>query len=184
MRSEIKPDKGESTIFTLPSRQITVPVLKQREIRIRDARNYRLVTAIEVLSPSNKTPSGSSVHVNKLRNYWNGSVNTIDIDLLRGGSFPYEDVFQLYPEDKPAADYHVLSVIPEGNSSVWDFGVLDELPTIPVPLIYFDQPLVLDLQKAFDELYVYSTYPRRSAKELERLQPELKEKNWRFYGKV
>lgn len=171
-------DKGNSGVATLtpPSRQVTMPLPKQRELRIRDVRNQRLVTAIEVLSPSNKKGLGSTRHAFKLQSYWNASVSTVDIDLLRGGEYPYaNEELQLKPADDAITDYRIISVIPEGPASVWEFGMLDQLPTIPIPLNPLDRPVVLDLQRAFTELYAYSTYPKRRVEELEGLRPAFAE---------
>jgi hypothetical protein len=162
---------GSVATLTPPSRQVTMPMPKQRELRIRDVRNQRLVTAIEVLSPSNKKGLGSTRHALKLQSYWDASVSTVDIDLLRRGDYPYaNEELQLKPTDEAVTDYRIISVIPEGPASVWEFGVLDQLPTIPIPLNPLDRPVVLNLQHAFTELYAYSTYPKRKVEELEGLR--------------
>ena len=151
-----------------------MPIPKQREIRIRDSRNQRLVTAIEVLSPSNKRSPGSYSHAYKLTGYWNASVNTVDIDLLRGGHHPYANrELQLQPKNSAEATYRVVSVTPPGDSAVWEFSLTDQLPTIPIPLLIYDKPIVLNLQRAFTDLYAYSTYPRREATELDQIRPAL-----------
>ena len=62
---------------------------------------------------------------------------------------------------------------PEGKITVWDIGLLEVLPRVPVPLRYPDAPIVLDLQRAFGELYAYSTYPKRDAAQLESVRPPL-----------
>ena len=167
-------DEGDT--LTAPSRSSLMSVPKQREIRIRDGRNRRLVTAIEVLSPSNKRLPGSATHATKLRTYWSGSVNTVDIDLLRGGHYPYgNEELQLWSEDGPTTPYRIVSVIPEGRSSVWDIELTDRLPTIPIPLISSDDPIVLNLQRAFEEVYTYSTFPERRMEDLDGLRPPLRE---------
>lgn len=119
---------------------------------------------------------GNTRHAFKLESYWNASVSTVDIDLLRGGDYPYaNEELQLKPADDAITDYRIISVIPEGPASVWEFGVLDQLPTIPIPLNPLDRPVVLDLQRAFTELYAYSAYPKRKVAELEGLRPALAE---------
>ncbi|WP_139211759.1 DUF4058 family protein [Neolewinella agarilytica] len=69
----------------------------------------------------------------------------------------------------------MANVAQPGPASVWEFGVQDQLPTIPIPLNPLDRPVVLDLQRAFTELYAYSTYPKRRVEELEMLRPALAE---------
>ena len=57
------------------------------EIYVRTEGGRRLVTSIEVLSPSNKTPGdkGRDLFLRKQKELLSGKVNLVDIDLLRGG---------------------------------------------------------------------------------------------------
>ena len=59
----------------------------QRHLEIIDPTNgHRVVTAIEVLSPANKTTeSGRRLYRNKQRSYIQGRVNLVEIDLIRAG---------------------------------------------------------------------------------------------------
>ena len=54
-------------------------------IEIRDAKNHRLVTAIEVLSPSNKRGHGRREYVSKRRRILVSSAHLMEIDLLHEG---------------------------------------------------------------------------------------------------
>ena len=172
---------AETSTLTLaaPSRHImSAPSPKQRELRIRDTRNNRLVTAIEVLSPSNKYGDGWVNHRRKVEAYREGQVNVIDIDLLRGGGYSFGIVgsgWYAPEEDGHREAYCVALYTPEGKISVWDIALTDELPRVPVPLTPPDEPVALDLQRAFTELYAYSTYPQREAESLEKISPPLSE---------
>ena len=68
-----------------------------------------------------------------------------------------------------------MQVRPDDELLVWEIGLTDPLPTIPIPLSYPDPPVVLNLQWAFTELYAYSTYPPRRVEELATVRPALTE---------
>ena len=57
----------------------------QRWLEIRDVDNH-LVTVIELLSPSNKTPGASANLARRHEQLIYGGVNVVEIDLIRGGS--------------------------------------------------------------------------------------------------
>ena len=172
---------GAPTVATLtePTREIVADwAPKQRELRIRDTRDNRLVTAIEVLSPSNKRGDGWLRHRRKVAAYKADEVNALDVDLLRGGHYSFGlDGSEWYAleEDDHREAYCVALYLPEGRIRVWDIGLLDALPRVPVPLRNPDAPVVLDLQRAFAELYTYSTYPRRTRDQLDAVRPPLAE---------
>ena len=172
--SDIAEEGSIVTLLTPPSRAFDITAPQQREIRIFDSNNSRLVTAIEVLSPSNKQGAGKRDHRQKLRDYHRAGVHTIDIDLLRGGTLDYHPALRTETElDDSQTPYHVVLVQDRFHSAIWDITLTDRLPTIPVPLLYPDPPVVLNLQRAFTELYSYSTYPKRSAADLAALRPPL-----------
>ncbi|MEO0734656.1 MAG: DUF4058 family protein, partial [Bacteroidota bacterium] len=168
-------ESDDVVTLTPPTRKALAPATKHRELRIRDRRNNRLVTAIEVLSPANKRGGDLVGHMKKLASYWRSRVNTIDIDLLRGGVPPYSiDEVPMTPENTTLSAYRVVMVRPQADeTALWEIQLTEQLPTIPVPLSHPDAPVVLNLQKAFTEFYAYSTYPPRRASELATLRPAL-----------
>ena len=60
--------------------------LTQHFIEIRDAEERELVTAIEILSPTNKRGRGFHVYLRRRRRYLLTSVHLLEIDLLRLGA--------------------------------------------------------------------------------------------------
>lgn len=168
-------DGGVATLTPL-TRKTKIPPQVQREVRIYAIGTGQLVTAIEVLSPANKLSAGSIQHVNKLRSYRALGVNAMDIDLLRKGQPPY-GIYELPPEPDGGylTPYHVVLSMPPDEVNSWDVALIDVLPTVPVPLEYPDKPIILNIQKAFSELYTYSTYPKRTAEQLSKLRPALTE---------
>jgi hypothetical protein len=116
----------------------------------------RLVTSIEVLSPSNKrtgTP-GWDLYLRKRQSLLLGGVNLVEIDLLRGGQrMPMLDPW-------PASPYTLLVARARKTQlcQVWRGYFQRRLPPIPVPLAKPDPPIVLDLQPLIDGIYQRSRY--------------------------
>jgi hypothetical protein len=116
----------------------------------------RLVTAIEVLSPSNKKPgsTGQGDYLRKRQSLMLGDVHLIELDLLRGGQrMPMVDPWP----DSPYV-LMVARVDPDHRCQVWR-GYSDRpLPALPVPLIEPDADLRIDLQPMVDTIYRRSRY--------------------------
>jgi hypothetical protein len=133
-------------------------------VEIRDVARRRLVTCIEVLSPTNKRGTGRDEYMAKRLGILSGSAHLVEIDLLRAGArFPTSDPL-------PAAPYFVFNSQAERRSKVdvWPILLEQPLPTIPVPLLPDDPDVPLDLQAAlnteydiigYDELIDYSQPP-------------------------
>jgi hypothetical protein len=118
----------------------------------------RLVTTIEILSPSNKRPGteGWDLYQRKRQSLLLGRVNLVEIDLLRGGQRP--PMLDPWP-DSP----DVLTVARARRPPkclVWEGHFRRPLPAIPVPLAKPDADLVLNLQPLIDAIYQRSRYAR------------------------
>jgi hypothetical protein len=126
-------------------------------LEIRESRPpQRLVTAIEVLSPSNKQPEspGWKQYVRKRESMLLGRANFVEIDLLRGGRrMPMEDEW-------PEGSYYLLVARKEEapNCSVWPAYFQYALPEIPVPLAPPDRDIRLSLQPLIEAVYTRSRY--------------------------
>jgi hypothetical protein len=118
----------------------------------------RLVTCIEVLSPSNKRPHtpGWDLYLRKRQSLLLGEANLVEIDLLRGGSrMPMLDRWPDSPYSvlvAKAKKYHVCKV--------WPLYSQLPLPSIPIPLAKPDPDILLDLQPMIDAIYKRSRYER------------------------
>jgi hypothetical protein len=130
----------------------------------------RLVTTIEVLSPSNKRPGteGWDLYVRKRQSILLGNVNLVEIDLLRGGrKMPMLDPWPVCP--------YTLMVARAGKPHlcrVWEGHFQHPLPAIPVPLAKPDPDISLDLQPLIDTVYQHFHY-ERSIKYTAELTPPL-----------
>ena len=147
---------------------VTVPHDEFREtfveIRVRqgDDGGERIVTAIEVLSPGNKTPweHGRDLYLKKQRELLESRTHLIEIDLLRGGAHATAVPLGLLLEAAGAFDYHV-SIHRFDDFLVYPIRLEERLPEIVVPLLPGDPDVPIDLQAVFDRAYDAGPYRRR-----------------------
>lgn len=116
----------------------------------------RLVTTIEVLSPSNKHSGtlGWNQYVRKRQAHLAGHANLVEIDLLRAGSrMPMESAW-------PSSPYYTLTCWKQTapDCKVWPGYVNRPLPHLRVPLDPPDEDLTLNLQWMVDAIYERSRY--------------------------
>jgi len=113
------------------------------EIRRRPER--RLVTVVEVLSPTNKTGTGRWEYRAKRRALARQSVHLVEIDLLVGGERVASS-----PAMPVADDYAFVSRSERRpNGDVYGWTVRQELPSLPVPLAAPDPDVYVDFRAAF-----------------------------------
>jgi hypothetical protein len=118
----------------------------------------RLVTCIEVLSPSNKRPNtpGYDLYLRKRQSLLLGDASLVEIDLLRGGSrMPMLDPW-------PDSPYTVLVARAKKFAvcRVWPVSFQIPSPSVPIPLLKPDPDILLDLQPMIDSIYRRSRYER------------------------
>jgi hypothetical protein len=117
-------------------------------VEIRDVAERRLVTCIEVLSPTNKRGPGREEYAAKRFQILSGSTHLVEIDLLRVGTrFPTASL--------PAVPYFVFISHNElrGQVQVWPIALAQPLPAVPIPLLPGDAPVPLDMQQALGVIY-------------------------------
>lgn len=116
----------------------------------------RLVTAIEVLSPTNKRPGtvGWQQYENKRQVFLQGHANLVEIDLLRGGRR------RRMLEPWPDSPYYTLAMKRQEAPAcrVWPAFMTAPLPVIAVPLAAPDDDVPLPLQPLIDAIYARSRY--------------------------
>lgn len=173
------PDVGlltqpeEETVATMPvaAPSIAAPIQRQavaiptklRSVRVYATSTDELITAIEILSPYNKTGEGLAEYRSKRAHLMGSAVNLVELDLLRGGQRAGKEV-----EDPPLenADY-VLLVNRSGNanplnvSDIWPVALNEPLPDLPIPLRLPDADVVLNLNEAIRAVYIRAGYAWR-----------------------
>ena len=163
-RVRIKPDafvpdsRGEPPGVATAARPTTAPTSRgrlpqgrQRRVRhvVVTGAGRQILTAIEVLSPSNKqTGEHRDVYLRKRREYL-ASVDLVELDLLRAG-----DRVPTGRPLPPPCDYLMSLCKAETfpRIDLWGISVRDPLPVLPVPVAgHPDCPL--DLRACLDRVY-------------------------------
>lgn len=131
-----------------------VEVERHASLEIVDRRNRRVVTVIELLSPSNKAPGPDrDDYLAKRRQVLAGHTHFVEIDLRRGGTRPNLPVL-------PPTDYYMLVSRYENRPKVdfWPVGLRDGLPILPIPLAAPDADVCLDQRLVLDRAYDAADY--------------------------
>lgn len=131
-----------------------VDVERHSSLEIRDRRKRRVVTVLEILSPTNKTPGPDRDDYLRKRNVLMiEPIHFVEIDLRRGGQRPS-------PPMLPPCDYYVLLSRFEDRPKLgmWPLRLSDRLPVIPIPLTAPDPDVQLDLQAVLDRAYDAADY--------------------------
>ena len=166
--SDVRTDSDEGGVATAVAveadRPLVIEVVEE-EIRqplihiVEPAAGHRIVTAIEVLSPDNKTPgSGRDSYFRKRSELWQAEAHLVEIDLLRGG----ERVLRVSTErlERAPAWCYVVSVSRRPSKcELYTFPLEQRLPRIAIPLAHDDPDVVLDLQAAFTRCWEAGPYP-------------------------
>jgi hypothetical protein len=135
--------------------------LTERFIEIRDAsQGHRVVSVIEVVSPSNKRPGKSQdEYLRKQQELWQGHISLVEIDLLRSGQrllpFPFES---LPVEHQTPYGVCVTRGWKLKQVEFYPISLREPLPTIRIPLRQSDTDAPLDLQKLIEQCYDNALY--------------------------
>lgn len=129
-----------------------------RYLKIIDAMGKHVITVIEVLSPSNKTPGEDrDAYLAKRSEYLASGASFVEINLLRGG--------KQSPMGKPLppnSDYLVIvsQAAEFPKAGIWSFGIRDRLPPIPIPLAAGEKPIEVDLQVCHEQAWRDGQYEK------------------------
>jgi hypothetical protein len=154
--------RSRPVVVTVPHDERREPLV---EIRATGEGADRLVTAVELLSPSNKTPGerGRELYLRKQRELLDSPTHLVEIDLLRGGVHA-----TAVPLDRLTAlvgpfDYHVSVHRSDRFEDflVYPIRLEERLPEVAIPLLPGDPDVPIDLQAVFDRAYDTGPYRRR-----------------------
>jgi hypothetical protein len=132
---------------------------KAQTLLIRDRRDNRVVTVIEILSPANKRPGSRALreYHYKRQDLLHSDAHLLEIDLLRGGERP--------PLREPWPDAPYFAVLSRVERrpvvEVWPLALQDPLPALPVPLLDPDPDVPLELGRAVAAVYEDGAYDLR-----------------------
>jgi hypothetical protein len=124
----------------------------EESIEIRQRSDGRLVTLVDVVSPTNKlTPEGRQTYLQKRAEAKAGGTSLVEIDLVLQG----QPLLDYSREGLPEWDYAVTvtrSTQPE-RYEIYTATLQKRLPRFRLPLAPDDRDTVLDLHAAFTRCY-------------------------------
>jgi hypothetical protein len=128
--------------------------IREGYLEIRDTRSHQVVTAIEILSPTNKAAGEGRMEYERKRNrVLKSQTNLVEIDLLRGG-------VPMAMEPVPQSDYRIVvsAAWERPTGRLFRFSLRDPIPEVPVPLREGEQEARLSLAALLTEIYDRARY--------------------------
>ncbi len=137
---------------------VTIPMpypVRESYLEIRERGDKKLITVIEILSPTNKrTGKGRQMYEEKREEILGSRTHLIEIDLLRRGR-----KMPIIGNDVES-DYRIL--VCRGNrrpkADLYAFNVQNSMPAIPLPLRSGDTEPIINLQELFNQIYDIASY--------------------------
>jgi len=132
---------------------VTLPIpqeIREGYLEIREVSTGRVITVIEVLSPTNKRPGrGQDAYGEKRAYVLSSPTHLVEIDLLRGGTPP------VTIGSVPVTDYRILVSRKEHRpqAQLYGFNLPQPIPTFSLPLAANDQEPVVYLNTLLKEIY-------------------------------
>ena len=127
-------------------------------LEIRDLEHSRIISMIELLSPTNKRrgTNGRRLYLRKRHQVLESRSHFVEIDLLRGGG----TVWPVPP--RPKGDYYVAVSRAERRPKVelYSWALRDPFPSVSIPLKPGTPDVILNLRNAFNSVYEGSRYGR------------------------
>lgn len=151
--------RGQTAVMTLPtetenkSLTVTLPLpleIKEGYLEIREVATGKVITVIEVLSPTNKkTKEGRKAYLQKREELLKSDTNLVEIDLIiTGDKMP---ILTNIPE----TDYRILiarsHLLP--SAQLFAFTVRESISNFPIPLQPGEQDIELNVQDLLLGIY-------------------------------
>ncbi|MEM6316100.1 MAG: DUF4058 family protein [Bacteroidota bacterium] len=130
--------------------EVNIPV-----VEIKDIKQNRIITAIEILSPVNKRAPGLKPYLQKKERLISNGVHFMEIDLIRRGKRTIK-----HPQLEEILYLVALTRAYSYETEIWTMRLTDALPVVPVPLLPSDEDVLVDLQIALSEVYEESAFYR------------------------
>jgi hypothetical protein len=158
-----EPGEGGLAIAIAPAPLISTAVMevptRYARVEIRTVDDETLVTAIELLSPANKRPGteGADAYEKKRQELFRSEAHLLEIDMLRGGVRPRLA--------RPLPDHPYFIFLSRAarrpQIEIWPLSPREPIPVVPVPLLFPDPDVPLDLGQALRHSYRSAHYERR-----------------------
>ena len=161
-----RPGQGGGTVATCdvtPAEPLEVPFLEPEtqgfvEI-IESGRGGRVITVLEVLSPSNKYAGrGRELYRQKQHDLMDAEISLVEIDLLRAGPHVLQVPLQQFPPSFRTPYKVCVHRGWKGRAEIYRVPLRERLPAIRVPLRQTDADVPLDLQALVVQVYRHGRY--------------------------
>jgi hypothetical protein len=152
-----QPEADQAVGVAAAPQLIMVDETTERWLEITD-KNGRLITVIEVLSPSNKGSDNAAYRARRDA-YINSRVSLVEIDLLRGGA--HTVAVPAHQVRRPAGAHYLACVTRASfvtRREVYVMPLQAPLSAIRIPLRPDDPDVVLELQPLVDRCYRMGRY--------------------------
>lgn len=151
-----KPD-AQTLTLTQPEQVRTSRT--HRWLEIRDIED-RVITVIELLSPSNKTPDAAYRFSKRQDSLLLSGINILEIDLIRGGHRTVPDDFVSQLRETESTTFLVIAgrAHDAEGRALYYCPLQERLPVVAVPLRQSDDDVPLDLQPLIDRCYQTGRY--------------------------
>ena len=156
---------ADPTVASVPELlQLTSWEVRESYLEIRQIRgNKRVVTAIEVLSPTNKRPGeGRDQYVKKQQEVLASDVSLLEIDLLRTGVHTVAAPRDLIQQRFGTWNYLITLRRGHlrGHFEIWRNHLPQRLPVVTIPLVPELPDVLLDLQSVLDHAFDAGRYQK------------------------
>ena len=152
-----EPRSGGIALAVRPALAYRLQPVTDRFINIYDRRSDgRVVTTLEILSPTNKRRGdGRDLYLRKQDECRAAEVNLVEIDLVRAGrpTTVFATSGRVGRESRAAYHVSTLDFAGVGRALYFPMPLRDPLPTLPIPLRHRDGPAALDLQAVVSSAY-------------------------------
>jgi Protein of unknown function (DUF4058) len=127
--------------------------VREAYLEIKEEATGRIITTIEILSPTNKRGQGRQKYEEKRQRVLSSRTHLVEIDLLRSGE-------SLPMSHNAPSDYHVLisRETDRPAADLYPFNLQDPMPNIPIPLQPSDPEPIIDLKQLIEDITVRSGY--------------------------
>lgn len=148
---------GDGVLATEPD-IILVEPMTERWVQISTP-DGKVVTVIEILSPTNKAGEGRERYLRKQKDYLSTDANLVVIDLIRSGQRVIPVPAFVFEKRDPDP-YHVCTVrhYEPDQRELYRIPLRQRLPAIRIPLRRGDADVVVDLQPLLDRCYEMGGY--------------------------
>ncbi len=186
-------EQPRATVSPSEEWDVDVKMHKHLFVEVREASGvHRLVTLIEIVSPSNKRGKDRKAFIDKQNEVIASEASLVEIDLLRTGRriLPSEEIEQRLKQRKTRADYLVLigrawdRTPSRQHYQMFPFTLRDTLPVIPIPLRENDTEPTLDLQFLLQRIYDGGPYRRGAVNYSKPPDPPLAEAEWTWASQL